>query len=227
MTPTAVSNWQQLVESAKQFGLPVTLHGASWQDYKDLHKFLGDDSSGVRTSFCCGILQIMPTSTEHEHYIRLIERFLTAISLRTRQRISFFGSATLEKDEKRKGAEPDAQFFVQCANLISGKVHFDIAETPPDVVLEIDVYHASKEKFEIYAAFGISEFWLYDQQNLRIYELIAGKYQEIERSRALPILTADVLTRFLNRSQTADQSDVVFDFDAWLQTELEKANRQS
>lgn len=220
MTPTTVSNWRQIIESAKQFGKPITLHGASWQDYKDLHKTLGDDFSGVRTSFCCGVLQIMPNSTEHEYYADLIKQFISFIKARTRQRILFFGSATLEKDEKRKGAEPDAQFFVQRAALVSGNIRFDIAETPPDVVVEIDVYHASKEKFEIYAAFGVREFWVYDEEKLRIYELINGKYEEIERSVALPILTGEILTEFLNRSQTADQNDVVFEFDAWLQNEL-------
>lgn len=225
MTPTAVSNWRQIVESAKLFGKPVTLHGASWQDYKDLHKTLGNDFSGVRTSFCCGVLQIMPNSPEHEHYVRLIDSFINLIRMRTRQRIAFFGSATLEKDEQRKGAEPDASFFVQRADLVSGRIRFEIAETPPDVVVEIDVYHASKEKFEIYAAFGIREFWVYDQEKLRIYELIENVYQEIERSRALPVLTGKILTEFLNQSQTKDQSDVVFEFDAWLERELAKANR--
>lgn len=226
MTPTKVlhkiSQWEQIVSSVKAIGLPITFHGLNWEDYKNLQSVIGDDAGSVRVSFNRGMLQIMPTSTEHEHYIRLIERFITALTLRTRQRISYFGSATMEKGELYKGAEPDACFFVQRVDLINGKIHFNIAETPPDVVVEIDVHHASSEKFEIYKAFGVSEFWLYDEQILRIYKLENGTYQEVEKSVALPILTATVLTEFLNRSQTIDQTEVVFEFDAWLETQLKQ-----
>ncbi len=226
MTPTKVlqkiSQWKQILSSVKSIGLPITFHGLKWEDYKNLQSVIGDDAGSVRVSFNCGMLQIMPTSTEHEHYIKLIEQFITVLKMRTRQRISFFGSATMEKGELHKGAEPDACFFVQRAGLVSGKIHFNIAETPPDVVVEIDVHHASSEKFEIYQAFGVSEFWLYDEQLLRIYKLEDGIYQEVKKSAAMPILTATVLTEFLNRSQIIDQTEAVFEFDAWVETQLKQ-----
>jgi Uma2 family endonuclease len=223
MTPTTVvSKWENIVSGAVEIGKPLFLYGIAWEDYQDLQKYLGADSKLVRVSFSRGILEIMPTSTEHEYYARLIERFINVIALRTRQRITFFGSATMEKDEKRKGAEPDACFFVQRADLVSGNIRFSIAETPPDVVVEIDVHHASGEKFEIYAAFGVPEFWLYDEKALQIYELKEGKYEAVEQSAALPVLTAAVLTEFLSRSQIEDQSDVVFEFDKWLARQIKQ-----
>jgi len=72
--------------------------------------------------------------------------------------------------------------------------------------------------FEIYAAFGIKEFWLYDTQVLRMFELSeTGEYLLIEKSIALPVLIDKVLTEFLNRSQSEDQFEVLLDFEKWLQ----------
>lgn len=223
MTPTTANRvWQDLIATTRTLQKPTVLFGVSWDDYKELHRVLGNDYAGLRISFSKGILEIMPKSSEHEYYAELIKLFLAALALRRRQRILFFGSATLMKDEKRKGAEADASFFVSRANLISGKVHFDFAETPPDIVVEIDVHHASQEKFEIYSAFGVSEFWLYDEKELKIYRLNeTGKYEEIAASVELPILTAKVLTEFLNRSQTADQTEILFEFDGWLEAQTQ------
>jgi Uma2 family endonuclease len=85
-------------------------------------------------------------------------------------------------------------------------------------VVEIDEIHKSDDKFEIYAAFGIKEFWLYDAEILRMFELSEkGEYLLIEKSISLPILTAADLTEFLNRSQSEDQFEVLLDFENWLQ----------
>ena len=91
-------------------------------------------------------------------------------------------------------------------------------DTPPDLVVEIDETHKSDDKFEIYAAFGIKEFWLYDAEILRIFKLSeTGEYLLSNNSLALPILTAETLTEFLNRSQRENQLDVLLDFEKWLQ----------
>lgn len=222
MTSTATTTaWTDLIEVTLKLQKPTILYGVSWDDYKELQCALGENRTSLRVSFSRGILGIMPESTEHAFYTRLIEQFLTAIKLRTRRKIEFFGSATMEKSEKRKGAEADASFFVSRVNLIKG-IRFNLAETPPDVVVEIDVHHASQEKFEIYSAFGVAEFWLYDEKELKIYRLNAnGEYESVERSLELPILSAAVLTEFLNRSQTSDQTDVLFEFDNWLAEQTE------
>ncbi len=40
-----------------------------------------------------------------------------------------------------------------------------------------------------------------------------------ESSAALPILTAELLTDFLNRSRTETQSKILFAFEDWLKTQ--------
>ena len=86
----------------------------------------------------------------------------------------------------------------------------------PDVAVEIDLHHESLYKFPIYAALGVSEVWRYDGVKLEIHELENGKYITKEKSAALPILTAELLTDFLNRSRTETQSKILFAFEDWL-----------
>jgi Uma2 family endonuclease len=97
--------------------------------------------------------------------------------------------------------------------LISGRANVDVAGNVPDIVVEVDVSHSSDDKFEIYSAFGVPEFWLYDEENLKIYRLENGQYSEVPASIELPNLTAENLTEFLNRSKTEDQFDLLIEFE--------------
>jgi len=151
--------------------------------------------------------------------IILLERFITLVSLATQKNIVPTGKATMRSKRRNYGVEPDFSFFVSKASIhrIKNYVANEL-EMPPDIVGEIDIYHPSDDKFEIYAEFGISEFWQYDGEKLKIYKLQASsEYQEIERSEELPILTGAVLTKFLKRGQHEEQFKVLSDFQDWLQ----------
>jgi Uma2 family endonuclease len=139
------------------------------------------------------------------------------LSVIRRVRIISFGSATMKKQAKLEGAEPDCCFYVQSAHLIGKRINLDFSrDPPPDVVVEIDVHHKSTDKFGIYAALGVPEMWLYDEQRMRFYLLCDGQYSEVERSLALPMLTSQILTEFLARSRDEDQYDVLLAFEEWL-----------
>lgn len=190
----------------------IALYNASWQDYEEIGEVF-DEARGFRLTYNDETLKIMTLSVKHEHYAELVKLLVAAVSRYLNQRILFFGSATMKKHDLLKGSEPDASFFVSRADLVSGNLNFDIGETPPDIVVEIDIYHTSEDKFEIYSAFGVSEFWLYDEKSLKIYRLENGEYQENSASIEIPSLTAEILTEYLNRSQSEDQFDVLQDFE--------------
>jgi hypothetical protein len=61
------------------------------------------------------------------------------------------------------------------------------------------VHHGSEDKPSIYAGLGVPEVWRYDGEKLTIKLLEGGNYVEAEQSRALPVLTADLLTGSLRR----------------------------
>jgi Uma2 family endonuclease len=198
---------------------PKILYGVSWEDYVGLVESTFGKTN-LKTTYNRGVLKIMGQGLSHENLSRFLHNLITLAALYLRQNIIPAGSMSLISHKVRKGADPDESYYIQNANLanLKDELFDDESDTPPDLVIEIDKTHESADKFEIYAAFGIKEFWLYDAEVLRIFKLSeTGEYLLSEKSAALPILTAKVLTKFLNRSQTEDQFKVLKDFQIWLE----------
>lgn len=144
---------------------------------------------------------------------------ITTLSLKIRKKILHFGSATMKSSRQERGSEPDCCFYIQNAELVAHKNSIDFSrDVPPDVVVEIDVHHSSTEKFDIYAKLKVPEFWLYDGERLRIYQLENESYRAVKKSPSLPILNDDILTDFLNRLENSDQYEILLDFEKWLNT---------
>ncbi len=200
-------------------GETKVLYGVSWEDYIDFTKATLDETD-LELTYNRGVLKVeMGIGFRHENLSRFLHDLVRIISLTLGIKVIGTGSMTLTSNKFRKGADPDESYYVQNAHRASFKRQLfdDETDTPPDIVVEIDETHKSTEKFEIYAAFGIKEFWLYDAEVMRIFELAEnGDYLLWKNSIALPILTADVLTEFLNRSQNEDQFEVLRIFENWL-----------
>lgn len=84
--------------------------------------------------------------------------------------------------------------------------------------MEVDVHHDSRDKFSIYAALGVPEIWRFDGEELTIHQLQEDQYVNVERSLALPILSAGELTDFLARLPKDGESQTLVAFDEWLQS---------
>ena len=197
---------------------PMEFVGIDWQTYEDISAELGA-SRAIQLTYKKGFLTIMPVTEIHEMLIVLLERMIGLVSLAMQTNIIPTGKATMRSKRRNYGVEPDLSYFVSKADIhqIKNYVPNEI-ELAPDIVGEIDIHHPSDDKFEIYAEFGVSEFWQYNGEKLNIYRLQAnGEYKEIERSEELPILTSEVLTEYLKRGQTEQQFTVLSDFQNWLQ----------
>ena len=195
----------------------LVLHDVSWDEYEALMDQLMD-LAGLHIAYDDGTLQIMTTSAEHERYARFFEKLCTIISLRRRINIISVGSATIRKRKKRKGNEPDSSFYVQSADLIGNRLDIDFEiDPPPDIAVEIDLHRDSISKFSIYAALGVGEVWRYDGEVLKIDLLEGTDYIPANQSRALPILTSEVLTDFLRRMREAGDFQALLEFDEWIQ----------
>ncbi len=197
---------------------PMQYVGIDWKTYEEISEEIGE-SSPVHLTYNKGVLTVLPLTELHELLIRLMERFIGIVSLVTQTEIIPTGSAAMRSKVREYGVEPDLSFFVSKADIHQTKNYVPKEiELAPDIVCEIDVYHASDDKFEIYAEFGISEFWQYNGARLKIFRLEAsGEYGEIERSEEIPVLTGAALSEFLRRGQTEQQFAVLSDFQNWLQ----------
>ncbi len=198
--------------------MDLTFGNATWDDYETLLREVGE-ASHLRISYNAGNLQIMTLSSLQENYSALVQTFITHLSFRNKVKILCYKSSTIKVSKDLKGIEPDGCFYVQSADKLPNKLRIDFSTNPmPDIVLEIDIYHDSKAKFEIYATFGVKEIWRYDGENFEMYVLQKNaEYKKIKRSKSLPLLTAETLSSLLNKSNEKDQYEILLDFEEWLQ----------
>src|SRR3982750_580997 len=108
---TLATNYYNIVSQLPAAAV-VTFHNVSWEEYEDLLEQVGE-ARQLRISYNDGTLQVMTLSAEHERYARFFEKLMTILSLRLRISILSFGSATMRKQKRDKGNEPDACFYVQ------------------------------------------------------------------------------------------------------------------
>ncbi len=147
--------------------MDLTFGNATWDDYETLLREVGE-ASHLRISYNAGNLQIMTLSSLHENYSALVQTLITHLSFRNKIKILCYKSSTIKVSKDLKGVEPDGCFYVQSADKFPNKLRIDFSTDPmPDIVLEIDIYHDSKSKFDIYASFGVREIWRYDGKILK------------------------------------------------------------
>lgn len=195
----------------------ILLTDISWEEYE---MFLEDfeEKAGWHLTYDGGKLEIMPPLMEHETPSRSIDLFVWAYCEHFGLTFESAGSTTFRRKLKRKGVEPDACFFVQTAEKVIGQSEtLDPDNYPvPDVAVEIDVTHGSLDKFSIYATLEVPEIWLFDGKKLSFYELRNENYHQISNSRALPKLSAENLSDFLQISKKKRQFFAVKSFQNWL-----------
>ena len=197
---------------------PMQYVGIDWQTYENISEEIGE-SSPVHLTYNKGVLTILPVTELHELLTSLLHNFITFAGMNLRMNVVPTGKATMRSERRGYGVEPDLSYFVSKADIHQTKDYVPKEiELAPDIVCEIDVHHPSDDKFEIYAEFGVSEFWQYNGEKLKIFKLQeAGQYTEIARSEELRVLTGEVLSEFLKRGQTERQFEVLSDFQNLLQ----------
>lgn len=205
-------------ETLRNLRHPMQYVGIDWETYEQISEELGESSS-LHLFYDRGSLTIMPVTEIHELLTSLLHNFITFAGMSLSLNVIPTGKATLRSQRLKYGIEPDLSFFVSKADIHQTKDYIPKEiELAPDIVCEIDVYHPSDDKFEIYSKFGISEFWQYGREKLKIFKLDEnGKYNEIERSEEIPVLTCEILTEYLKRGQIEQQFKVLSDFQNWLQ----------
>ena len=158
----------------------------------------------------------MTTSTDHEELTVILNKLISVIEDELRIPMQSYRSATLKKEKKRKGTEPDDCFYIQNASQVTGKKIDLNLDPPPDLAIEVDLSSPSLLKFPIYAALGVPELWRYKNDEVHFYELTEGGYEEIENSRAFPFLSARTVTDFLLRGITNGQTKAKWAFADWI-----------
>jgi Uma2 family endonuclease len=184
------------------------LRGVSWKTYERLMKE-HEDQSAPRFIYDEGVLEIYRPSQKHEEKAVFLEKIVEIIAEERNMELRNIRSTTFKKDSTQKGAEPDGCFYLQSYDEVFGMEKIDLELFPPGLVIEIDIFSPSINRFPIYAEFKAAEIWRYANDEVKIHLFDGEDYHESAESRALPKITGELLTRWLAESETLKRS-------AWL-----------
>lgn len=215
-TPTKPSNIPPETLLAEQ---RVVFHNISWLAYEQILAALGESRSS-RLTYDQGTLEITMPLEEHESATRLIELFIRILVVELGLKIKTMGSTTLNRPDLKRGAEPDSCYYIQNQPLVAGKKVDLSTDPPPDLITEVDITHTDIDKLNLYASMGVPEFWRYNGQVLRIYQLQDGQYIEVENSPTFSWGIKERLYQFLEACQV-DEVQAEKSFRVWVQQQLQ------
>src|SRR5947209_7679807 len=182
---------EEVLEGADQ---RVFLHDVPWSQYEALLSLRGD-SSMPRMTYLEGTLELMTTSRGHETTKKTIARLVEAYAEEIGVGIWGYGSWTLKRARKKRGAEPDESYSVGAP---AGKV--------PDLAIEVVWTRGGIDKLEIYRKLGVREVWNWENGAISVFELRGDEYEAISKSLAFPKLDLGLLARL---ATDPDQPDAV------------------
>lgn len=167
----------------------VLLDNITWELYERL-LVANRDRSVPRFTYDRGQLEIMRPAAEHERIKETITLLVNVVAEEMGINAEGFGSTTFRHQDRTRGFESDACFYLANLARVKGKTEIDLqVDPPPDLVIEIDITSSSLDKLAIFASVDVSEVWRYDGSRVRILRLEGAAYVEHEESAVLPGVT--------------------------------------
>jgi Uma2 family endonuclease len=164
------------------------LHGVPWWTYVALRDAL-HDHAGLKMTYLEGTLELMSPSMLHEDAKKIIARLVEVWAMEHDVDLRGFGGTTFRREAKERGLEPD-----ECYKI--GKLDDDGV---PDIAIEVVLSSGLVDKMAVYAGLGVAEVWEWRPSAGRIvvFRLAGDRYEQGERSQALPELDLAELSRFV------------------------------
>ncbi len=129
------------------------------------------------------------------------------------------GSTTLDREDLNRGAEPDNAYYIQNQPQVAGRKVDLKQDPPPDLIVEVDISKTDIDKNRLCASMGVPEFWRFDGQIWRIFQLNDERYVEVTHSPTFPGLEKADLYRFLVAAQQ-DEVAAEIGFRGWVKENL-------
>ena len=196
------------------------LENISWQTFKAMLADMGS-SRNTRLAYENGTLEILTPFLPHENSNRIIEGFIGVLCEELELEIKRSGSLTLTRDDLERGGEPDSSYYIQNEYRVRNKEKINLnIDPPPDLVLEVEYTKPKVDKFKIYAAIGIPEFWRFNGSVLRIYILNDGQYIEVEQSPTFDRVAVKEIPRFIQQTRINGEMATTRAFRAWVREQV-------
>ncbi|MEM6313356.1 MAG: Uma2 family endonuclease [Planctomycetota bacterium] len=148
----------------------LVIKDVSWAFYVQTRDEMSDS---IQVTFDQGRLEIMsPVSYRHDDDLSLLtlllEQFLIARSIGFRK----VGGLTLASPLAERAAEPDGSYYIHNDPPPGGTRNIDLAiHEAPDLIIEVDLSSHSVSKEPVYAAFGVTELWRWEEDRLTVRRL--------------------------------------------------------
>ncbi len=205
--PTAAATIRKSVEHMPPASV-LALDGVAWDEYLAILEDL-ESRPGVRVTYDRGRLDVVTTSAGHERWKEFIQDVVRAVCQARGIAMESYGGMTQQSRRHLQGAEADTCFYIAEADRMRGRDEIDVTrDPPPDIVVEVDKASQSRRKLPIYATFGVPEVWrcLVRENRVEMLQLRGDAYVPAPSSRFLPMLTGEVLARFVERSGKEGQT---------------------
>lgn len=185
----------------------VSLPDVSWEAYQRLVEDLMGKRN-IRLTYDGEDLEIMVVSFKHDFYSFTLGEVVSTAGDWLELDFVGAGSTTFRAEKKQKGFEGDQSFYFKNADVVRGKDEIDLTvDPPPELVVEVDITHASLSKFPILAAIGVEEIWRFDGDDVIFYRLENGGYKPIAESVCLPGVNSEIVTELLFAAEEMKRSE--------------------
>ena len=197
------------------------LSAVDWSTYQTISSAL--TGRHIRLTYDGENLEFMTISPSHGNYSRLLGRFIVVLTEEAGLPLKSFGDMTCDRQDIGKGLEPDECFYITNELLVREKEKIDlVSEPPPDLAIEIDITHSSRDRMAIYAALQVPEMWQFNGKELIAHRLVSEEqYSIVEYSQYFPWLRVAELAPFLKQRTQMDENTLVCTFRAWVRQQIE------
>jgi Uma2 family endonuclease len=206
----------------------ITLHGVPWAAYKALRD--SEDNNHIRMTYLDGTLELMSPEYVHDKGASRLAMLVRAVADAFGIRYEDVGTTTLRRRRRGKpiaghARESDASFYFGANGVqIPLKRKIDLrVDPPPDLAIAVDNTTESHWKLKVYARLRVPELWRYDVDagTLWFGKLgPSGKYEPIEHSAILPMLSRAWVLEVLGRGDELMSSEHKAMLEGWIRTEL-------
>ena len=184
----------------------LLLRGVSWGTYVALRD--DPENDGLRMTFDRGSLEIMTQSLPHESFSVLLYSFVQDWCIARGVPFQAGGQLTMQRELLLRGLEPDHCFFIRSVQRMRGRDGWDAdRDPPPDLAVEVVVSNPAVPKLPIYAALGVPEVWVWEDETLTVRRLDGDRYATAADSGELagfPLATAADLLRRADERVTSE-----------------------
>jgi Uma2 family endonuclease len=189
----------------------------SWPFYKAFCDELTDRR--IRLTYDEGLLEIMVIKRPHEFFKTMLADLIRQIVLYYDIPIASGGSMTCQREDLKKGFEPDECWWIAHEAIVRGREELDFTVDPsPDLAIEVEITSSLVNRVGIYASLRVPEIWRFDGTKLRFCVLANDTYLDAQSSLAFPFLRPEHLEPFLKLDTVTDETTRIREFIRWLET---------